>query len=77
MIAPPPGPPALAAEPPDLDAAPVAERAADDVFLDQIKYGYYQLADKHSIVGVGPELNLASPHDRARLPGKGVWLRAS
>lgn len=48
---------------------------AGTVFLDQIKYGYYQLADKHSIVGVGPELNLASPHNRAQLAGKGAWLR--
>jgi glutathionyl-hydroquinone reductase len=48
---------------------------AGTVFLDQIKYGYYQLADKHSIVGVGPELNLAGPHNRAQLAGKGAWLR--
>jgi glutathionyl-hydroquinone reductase len=54
----------------------VASPVADTVLFDQIRRGYYELADKHGIVAVGPELDLATPHDRERLPGKGVWLRA-
>lgn len=46
------------------------------VKLDEIRAGYYQLADKHGIVGVGPELDLSTPHDRGKLAGRGVWLRA-
>ena len=48
---------------------------SETVFLDQIRTGYYQLADKHGIVGVGPELDLSTPHDRERLAGRGVWMR--
>ncbi len=47
---------------------------SETVKLDEIRAGYYQLADKHSIVGVGPELDLSTPHDRDRLAGKGVWI---
>nr|WP_272917392.1 glutathione S-transferase C-terminal domain-containing protein [Alteraurantiacibacter buctensis] len=48
---------------------------SETVKLDEIRAGYYQLADKHGIVGVGPDLDLGTPHDRERLAGKGVWLR--
>ncbi len=46
---------------------------AGTVFLDEICAGYYQLADKHGIVGAGPELDLSTPHDRQSLAGRGVW----
>lgn len=48
---------------------------ADTVRLDETKAGYYQLADKHGIVGIGPELDLTTPHGRESLPGKGIWER--
>lgn len=44
------------------------------VKLGEIASGYYQLADKHGIVAIGPQLDLSSPHDRDRLPGAGVWV---
>lgn len=50
---------------------------AGTVLLDQIKSGYYQLADKHGLVAIGPELDLTAPHDRARLPGDGVRQAAT
>jgi len=46
---------------------------AGTVKLSEIKFGYYQLADKHRIVAIGPEVDLTAPHDRNRLPGKGIW----
>jgi putative glutathione S-transferase len=46
---------------------------AGTVDLDLIRSGYYELADKHGIVGIGPDLDLTSPHGRSHLPGKGVW----
>ncbi|AKH42226.1 putative glutathione S-transferase [Altererythrobacter atlanticus] len=45
---------------------------AGTVNLAEIKHGYYQLTDKHRITAIGPELDLTTPHDRARLPGKGI-----
>lgn len=48
---------------------------ASTVNFAEIKQGYYQLADKHGIVAIGPELDLTTPHDRERLPGKGIWTR--
>ncbi|WP_126171912.1 glutathione S-transferase family protein [Altericroceibacterium xinjiangense] len=48
---------------------------AGTVKFDQIKSGYYALADKHRIVAAGPEIDLSLPHDRERLPGKGIFFR--
>ena len=48
---------------------------APTVKLGEIASGYYQLADKHSIVAIGPQIDLATPHDRGRLPGAGVWIK--
>lgn len=45
---------------------------ASTVRLDLIKHGYWYLADRHHIVAAGPELDLDTPHDRERLPGRGV-----
>lgn len=50
---------------------------AATVRLDEIKRGYYQLADKHRIVPIGPEVDLDRPHDRERLPGRGIMERAA
>jgi putative glutathione S-transferase len=46
---------------------------AGTVRLDLIKHGYWQLADRHQIVAIGPEIDLTTPHGRERLPGKGIW----
>lgn len=46
---------------------------AATVNLPEIKRGYYQLADKHHIVAIGPEIDLDAPHDRMALPGNGIW----
>lgn len=48
---------------------------ADTVRLDETKAGYYQLADKYGIVGIGPQLDLTTPHGRESLSGKGIWER--
>jgi glutathionyl-hydroquinone reductase len=48
---------------------------AQTVKLEDIKRNYYALTDRHRIYPIGPELDLATPHDRARLPGKGIWER--
>jgi putative glutathione S-transferase len=50
---------------------------ADTVDLALIKYGYWFLADRHQVVAVGPEIDLTTPHDRERLPGRGVMERPS
>ena len=48
---------------------------AATVRLDEIRQGYYQLADKFGIVGIGPDLDLTTPHERDALPGRGIWER--
>jgi len=48
---------------------------ATTVKLEDIKRNYYALTDKHHLHPIGPELDLTTPHDRARLPGKGIWER--
>ncbi|MFC4256025.1 glutathione S-transferase family protein [Altererythrobacter xixiisoli] len=48
---------------------------AETVRLDLIHSGYYQIADKHGIVAIGPRVDLTTPHDRERLPGNGIWER--
>ncbi len=48
---------------------------AETIRLDLIHSGYYQLADKHGIVAIGPKVDLTTPHDRDRLPGQGIWER--
>jgi putative glutathione S-transferase len=45
---------------------------ASTVRLDLIKHGYWFLTERHHIVAIGPELDLSTPHDRDRLPGRGV-----
>jgi putative glutathione S-transferase len=45
---------------------------ASTVRLDLIKHGYWFLTERHKIVAIGPELDLTTPHDRNRLPGRGV-----
>ena len=66
-----------------LFAAFVAGRAtaqdapdiAGTVDLALIKYGYWFLTDRHHVVARGPELDLATPHGREALPGRGVIER--
>lgn len=48
---------------------------ASTVRLDLIKHGYWFLTERHHIVAIGPELDLATPHDRDRLPGRGAMER--
>ena len=48
---------------------------AQTVRLDLIRHGYWQLADRHRIVAIGPELDLTTPHDRDHLDGKGIMER--
>ena len=50
-------------------------RVADTVKLDEIKRGYWQLADPGGTIPVGPEVDLEAPHGRDHLPGKGIWRR--
>ena len=50
---------------------------ASTVRLDLIKHGYWFLTERHHIVAIGPELDLATPHDRDRLPGRGVMEHGS
>lgn len=49
---------------------------AQTVKLEEIKRNYYALTDKHHLYPIGPELDLSTPHDRERLPGKGIRERA-
>jgi len=49
---------------------------ASTVRLDLIKHGYWFLADRNHVVAAGPELDLSTPHDRDRLPGRGAMARA-
>jgi putative glutathione S-transferase len=48
---------------------------AGTVKMEQIKRGYYGLADRHGIVAIGPEIDLDTPHGREALPGRGIWER--
>ena len=50
---------------------------ADTVKLDQIKQGYWHLADPDGNVPIGPELDLTTPHGRDHLKGRGIWERAA
>jgi len=50
---------------------------ASTVKLEDIKQNYYALTDRNRIYPIGPELDLSTPHDRERLPGKGVWERGA
>ena len=48
---------------------------AKTVKLEEIKRNYYALTDRHRVYPIGPELDLTIPHDRGRLPGRGVMER--
>jgi putative glutathione S-transferase len=50
---------------------------AKTVKLEDIKRNYYALTDRNRIYPIGPEIDLSTPHDRERLPGKGVWERSA
>jgi len=50
---------------------------ASTVKLEDIKQNYYALTDRNRVYPIGPELDLSTPHDRERLPGKGVWERGA
>lgn len=50
----------------------------DTVDLDHIKHHYYgshPAINPNGLVPKGPRLDFARPHDRARLPGHGIWQR--
>jgi putative glutathione S-transferase len=49
---------------------------AGTVDLALIKFGYWFLIDRHHVVAMGPELDLATAHDRGRLPGRGIMEHA-
>ena len=50
---------------------------ADTVWLERIKADYYGLVNVNPsrIVPIGPAVDLTGPHDRAKLPGRGVAER--
>lgn len=50
---------------------------AATVKLDRIKADYWGLAsaNRAGIVPIGPQVDLGRPHDRARLPGRGICQR--
>ena len=48
---------------------------AQTVKLEEIKRNYYALTDRHRVYPIGPELDLATPHGRDLLPGRGVMQR--
>ena len=48
---------------------------ASTVKFDEIKRGYWQLADRHQIVAIGPKIDLSIPHGRELLSGKGMRER--
>ncbi|TBW40952.1 glutathione S-transferase family protein [Siculibacillus lacustris] len=50
---------------------------AETVNIDHIKRGYYSIRhiNPTGIVPKGPALDFAAPHDRDRLPGRGLWMR--
>ncbi|MEO6153249.1 MAG: glutathione S-transferase C-terminal domain-containing protein [Croceibacterium sp.] len=48
---------------------------AATVKLAEIKRNYYALTDKHGVYPIGPALDLATPHGRERVPGRGVMER--
>jgi putative glutathione S-transferase len=52
---------------------------AGTVRLDEIKAGYYMLANVNPtrIVPIGPSVDLTRPHDRAKLHGEGIWKRGA
>ena len=52
---------------------------AQTVKLDLIRTSYWTLANANpgGIVPIGPVVDLDKPHDRARLPGRGIWTRAA
>jgi putative glutathione S-transferase len=51
---------------------------AETVKIDAIKKGYYSIAhiNPTKIVPLGPVVDFNRPHERERLSGKGVWVRA-
>lgn len=49
---------------------------AETVDFDEVRRGYWHLADPGGNVPIGPELDLSSPHDRESLPGRGIMERA-
>jgi len=48
---------------------------AETVKLDQIKHGYWHLADPGGTIAVGPVLDLDAPHAREHLTGRGICKR--
>ena len=44
--------------------------------LEEIKRNYYALTDRHGLYPIGPQIDLSTPHNRERLPGKGIWERS-
>jgi putative glutathione S-transferase len=49
---------------------------AGTVDLALIKFGYWFLSDRNHVVARGPEIDLATPHDREALAGRGAMERA-
>ena len=49
----------------------------ETVNLEHIKLGYYSNSaiNPSMIVPAGPIVDFERPHDRARLPGRGIWRR--
>jgi putative glutathione S-transferase len=50
---------------------------AATVDLALIKFGYWFLTDRHHVTAIGPELDLTTPHDREKLPGRGIMASSS